>query len=151
VGCSIDRDHDHLQGMVDDAMRLDPSRRSNSRVATAPHLTDHRPWAFESVWILSVSQGCALTRCSYFVLIQRAESSANIDSKFAPGFRETRLRLHRFARSTRDLMNTLARIADKGAAFRSFAKAWADTTRRRLMSAVLGGLSGEQMSKAEKC
>ena len=37
-------------------------------------------------------------------------------------------RLDRLARSTRDLLNTLAQIADKGAGFRSLADAWADTT-----------------------
>jgi hypothetical protein len=60
--------------------------------------------------------------------------------------------LLRFVRSTRDLLNTLARIADGRAGFRSLAKAWADAapSRGRLMLAVQGGLSGEQMSKAEK-
>jgi hypothetical protein len=37
-------------------------------------------------------------------------------------------RLDRLARSTRDLLNTLAAIAAKGAAFRSLGDAWADTT-----------------------
>ena len=37
-------------------------------------------------------------------------------------------RLDRLARSTRDLLNTLAAIAGKGAGFRSIADAWADTT-----------------------
>jgi DNA invertase Pin-like site-specific DNA recombinase len=37
-------------------------------------------------------------------------------------------RLDRLARSTRDLLNTLAQIADKGAGFRSLGDAWADTT-----------------------
>jgi hypothetical protein len=91
--------------MVDDAMSLDRTRRSNSHIAAAPHFADHRPWVFESVRIFSVSQGCALNLCSYFVLIRRAESSANIDSKPATGFWETRLCLDRFARSTRDLLN----------------------------------------------
>jgi DNA invertase Pin-like site-specific DNA recombinase len=52
-------------------------------------------------------------------------------------------RLDRLARSTRDLLNTLAQIADKGAGFRSFADAWADTTTShgRLMLTVLGGLA----------
>jgi Resolvase, N terminal domain len=137
--------------MVDDALRLDRARRSNSHVATAPHFADHRPWVFESVRISSVSQGSALNLRSYFVLIRRAESSANINSKSATGFRETRLCLHRFARSTHDLLNTLAQIADKGAGFRSPANAWVDTTTShgRLMLTALGGLSGEQMSKAK--
>jgi hypothetical protein len=37
-------------------------------------------------------------------------------------------RLDRLVRSTRDLLNTLAAIADRGARFRSLADAWADTT-----------------------
>src|SRR5260370_15354379 len=37
-------------------------------------------------------------------------------------------RLDRLARSTRDLLNVLATIADKGAGFRSLADTWADTT-----------------------
>ena len=52
-------------------------------------------------------------------------------------------RLDRLARSTRDLLNTLAAITDKGAGFRSLGDAWADTTipHGRLMLAVLGGLA----------
>lgn len=52
-------------------------------------------------------------------------------------------RLDRLARSTRDLLNILAAIADKGAGFRSLGDAWADTTtpHGRLMLAVLGGLA----------
>lgn len=37
-------------------------------------------------------------------------------------------KLDRLARSTRDLLNTLAAIADKKAGFRSLGDAWADTT-----------------------
>ncbi len=37
-------------------------------------------------------------------------------------------RLDRLARSTRDLLNTLGAIAEKGAGFRSLNDAWADTT-----------------------
>jgi DNA invertase Pin-like site-specific DNA recombinase len=52
-------------------------------------------------------------------------------------------RLDRLARSTRDLLNTLAAIADKQAGFRSLQDAWADTTtpHGRLMLTVLGGLA----------
>ena len=52
-------------------------------------------------------------------------------------------RLDRLARSTRDLLNTLAAIADKGAGFRALGDAWADTTTAhgRLMLTVLGGLA----------
>jgi DNA invertase Pin-like site-specific DNA recombinase len=52
-------------------------------------------------------------------------------------------RLHRLARSTRDLLNVLDTIAKAGAGFRSIADAWADTTtpHGRLMLTVLGGLA----------
>jgi DNA invertase Pin-like site-specific DNA recombinase len=53
-------------------------------------------------------------------------------------------RLDRLARSTRDLLNSLATITAKKAGFRSLADAWADTTTSshgRLMLTVLGGLA----------
>ncbi len=51
--------------------------------------------------------------------------------------------LDRLARSTRDLLNVLAEVAEKGAAFRSILDAWADTTtpHGRLMLTILGGLA----------
>ncbi len=51
--------------------------------------------------------------------------------------------LDHLARSTRDLLNTLAAITDKGAGFRSLGDTWADTTtaHTRLMLAVIGGLA----------
>jgi DNA invertase Pin-like site-specific DNA recombinase len=53
------------------------------------------------------------------------------------------MRLDRLARSTRDLLNTLAAIAEKKAGFRSLGDAWVDTTspHGRLMLTVLGGLA----------
>ncbi len=52
-------------------------------------------------------------------------------------------RLDRLARSTRDLLNTLATISDHKAGFRSLGDTWADTTTShgRLMLTVLGGLA----------
>jgi DNA invertase Pin-like site-specific DNA recombinase len=52
-------------------------------------------------------------------------------------------RLDRLARSTRDLLNTLDTIGQRGASFRSLADTWADTTtpHGRLMVTVLGGLA----------
>jgi DNA invertase Pin-like site-specific DNA recombinase len=52
-------------------------------------------------------------------------------------------KLDRLARSTRDLLNTLAAIGDKGAAFRSLGDPWCDTTtpHGELMVTVLGGLA----------
>jgi DNA invertase Pin-like site-specific DNA recombinase len=52
-------------------------------------------------------------------------------------------RLDRLARSTRDLLNTLAAITRKKAGFKSLGETWADTTTShgRLMLTVLGGLA----------
>jgi DNA invertase Pin-like site-specific DNA recombinase len=52
-------------------------------------------------------------------------------------------RLDRLARSTRDLLNTLAAIADRKAGFRSLGDTWANTTSAhgRLMLTVLAGLA----------
>jgi DNA invertase Pin-like site-specific DNA recombinase len=52
-------------------------------------------------------------------------------------------RLDRLARSTRDLLNVLGTIGEKGAGFRSLADVWADTTtpHGRLMVTVLAGLA----------
>jgi DNA invertase Pin-like site-specific DNA recombinase len=52
-------------------------------------------------------------------------------------------KLDRLARSTRDLLNTLAEIARAGATFKSVGDPWADTTtpHGRLMLTVLGGLA----------
>jgi DNA invertase Pin-like site-specific DNA recombinase len=52
-------------------------------------------------------------------------------------------KLDRLARSTRDLLNTLATVGDVGASFRSLGDPWADTTtpHGRLMLTVLGGLA----------
>src|SRR5467141_2365330 len=60
-----------------------------------------------------------------------------------PGDVLTVTRLDRLARSTRDLLNTLAAITAKKAGFRSLGDTWADTTTShgRLMLTVLGGLA----------
>jgi DNA invertase Pin-like site-specific DNA recombinase len=52
-------------------------------------------------------------------------------------------RLDRLARSTRDLLNLLGAIAEKGAEFKSLRDTWADTrtAHGRLMLTVLGGLA----------
>ena len=51
--------------------------------------------------------------------------------------------LDRLARSTRDLLNILDEIANRGAGFKSLADTWADTTTAhgRLMLTILGGLA----------
>jgi DNA invertase Pin-like site-specific DNA recombinase len=47
------------------------------------------------------------------------------------------------ARSTRDLLNVIAALAERGVGFKSLKDAWADTTtpHGRLMLTVLGGLA----------
>ena len=52
-------------------------------------------------------------------------------------------RLDRLARSTRDLLNVMATVSERGAAFKSLADTWADTTtpHGRLILTVLGGLA----------
>jgi DNA invertase Pin-like site-specific DNA recombinase len=52
-------------------------------------------------------------------------------------------RLDRLARSTRDLLNTLAAIAARKAGFKSLGDVWANTTTAhgRLMLTILGGLA----------
>jgi DNA invertase Pin-like site-specific DNA recombinase len=52
-------------------------------------------------------------------------------------------RLDRLARSTRDLLNVLATVHERGAGFKSLGDPWADTTtpHGRLMLTVLGGLA----------
>jgi DNA invertase Pin-like site-specific DNA recombinase len=52
-------------------------------------------------------------------------------------------KLDRLARSTRDLLNTLATIGEHGAGFKSLGDPWADTTtpHGKLMITVLGGLA----------
>jgi DNA invertase Pin-like site-specific DNA recombinase len=63
--------------------------------------------------------------------------------RLAPGDVLIVSRLDRLARSTRDLLNVLAAIADRGAGFKSLKDTWADTTtpHGRLMLTVLGGLA----------
>jgi DNA invertase Pin-like site-specific DNA recombinase len=52
-------------------------------------------------------------------------------------------KLDRLARSTRDLLNTLATIGERRAGFKSLGDPWADTTtpHGKLMITVLGGLA----------
>src|SRR5215467_14550745 len=52
-------------------------------------------------------------------------------------------RLDRLARSTKDLLNVIAAISERGAGFKSLKDTWADTTTAhgRLMLTVLGGLA----------
>jgi DNA invertase Pin-like site-specific DNA recombinase len=68
---------------------------------------------------------------------------AKVLAKLQPGDVLLVTRLDRLARSTRDLLNVLDAVNKSGAAFRSLADAWADTSTAhgRLMLTVLGGLA----------
>jgi len=61
----------------------------------------------------------------------------------APGDVLVVTRLDRLARSTRDLLNIIDTIKERGAGFRSLKDAWADTTtpHGELMLTILGGLA----------
>ena len=52
-------------------------------------------------------------------------------------------RLDRLARSTRDLLNILHEVSERGAAFKSLADAWCDTTtpHGKLMTTLLAGIA----------
>ncbi len=68
---------------------------------------------------------------------------AKVIKRLEPGDVLAVTRLDRLARSTRDLLNVLATIAEREAGFRSLRDVWADTTtpHGRLMLTVLGGLA----------
>src|SRR6516162_7371972 len=68
---------------------------------------------------------------------------AKVIRRLEPGDVLVVTRLDRLARSTRDLLNVLATVAEREAGFRSLKDAWADTTtpHGRLMLTVLGGLA----------
>jgi DNA invertase Pin-like site-specific DNA recombinase len=97
------------------------------------------------------AQVAALTAAGAGQVFREVASGAKTDraqlrrmlDQLAAGDVVTVTRLDRLARSTRDLLNTLAAITDKKAGFRSLGDAWADTTtpHGRLMLAVLGGLA----------
>ncbi len=72
----------------------------------------------------------------------RAQFRRALD-QLAPGDVLMVTRLDRLARSTRELLNTLAAITAKEAGFRSLGDTWADITtpHGRLMLAVVGGLA----------
>jgi DNA invertase Pin-like site-specific DNA recombinase len=68
---------------------------------------------------------------------------AKVMKRLRPGDILVVTRLDRLARSTRDLLNVLANVTERGAGFRSLKDTWADTTtpHGRLMLTVLGGLA----------
>jgi DNA invertase Pin-like site-specific DNA recombinase len=88
---------------------------------------------------------------------------AKVVNKLEPGDVLLVTRLDRLARSTRDLLNLLATISERGASFRSLRDTWADTTNAhgRLIITVLAGLAeferelirsrcGEGMARAKE-
>ena len=97
------------------------------------------------------AQVAALRKHGAAKVVREVASGAKTDrpqlrrllAEIRPGDVLTVTRLDRLARSTRDLLNTLAAITGKKAGFRSLADAWADTTTAhgRLMLTVLGGLA----------
>ena len=97
------------------------------------------------------AQVVTLTDAGAGKVFQETASGAKTDrrelrrllSRLAAGDVVLITRLDRLARSTRDLLNILATITERGAGFRSLADAWADTTtpHGRLMLTVLGGLA----------
>ena len=68
---------------------------------------------------------------------------AKVIKRLEPGDVLVVTRLDRLARSTRDLLNVLDQLRERGAGFRSLHDQWADTTtpHGRLMVTVLGGLA----------
>jgi DNA invertase Pin-like site-specific DNA recombinase len=68
---------------------------------------------------------------------------AKVLRRLEPGDVLVVTRLDRLARSTRDLLNVLHSLGERGVGFRSIADTWADTTtpHGRLMLTVLAGLA----------
>jgi DNA invertase Pin-like site-specific DNA recombinase len=68
---------------------------------------------------------------------------AKVIAKLEPGDVLVVCRLDRLARSTRDLLNIIEALNQRGAGFKSLKDTWADTTSAhgRLMLTVLGGLA----------
>src|SRR5438093_5662752 len=68
---------------------------------------------------------------------------SKVISRLEPGDVLVVTRLDRLARSTRDLLNVIKELSDRGAGFKSLKDTWADTTTAhgRLMLTVLGGLA----------
>ena len=120
----------HNEGMKYGYARVSPGGKSESVDAQARQLT---------------KAGCRKVFRDVHVSgakTDRAQLRRVID-QLAPGDVLMVTRLDRLARSTRDLLNTLAAVTDRKAGFRSLGDTWADTTTShgRLMLTVLGGLA----------
>jgi DNA invertase Pin-like site-specific DNA recombinase len=68
---------------------------------------------------------------------------AKLIRRLEPGDVLVVTRLDRLARSTRDLLNVIAELTERGAGFKSLKDSWADTTtpHGKLMLTILGGLA----------
>jgi DNA invertase Pin-like site-specific DNA recombinase len=96
-------------------------------------------------------QVCALEAIGAVRVYREKQSGARSDrpqlakaiASLAPGDVLVVTRLDRLARSTRDLLNVLHEVSERGAAFKSLADTWADTTTAhgKLMVTILGGLA----------
>src|SRR5215471_2624379 len=97
------------------------------------------------------AQQAALTQAGCARVFSEKQSGAKTDRQqlakaiaaLSPGDTLVVCKLDRLARSTRDLLNTLAAVGEAGATFKSLGDGWADTTtpHGRLMLTVLGGLA----------
>jgi DNA invertase Pin-like site-specific DNA recombinase len=97
------------------------------------------------------AQQTALREAGATRLFAEKQSGAKTDraalarciASLEPGDTPLVTKLDRLARATRDLLNTLAAVAERGASFRSLGDGWADTStpRGKLMVTVLGGLA----------
>jgi DNA invertase Pin-like site-specific DNA recombinase len=97
------------------------------------------------------AQQAALTVAGATRLFSEKQSGIKTDraalarclASLEPGDTLVVTKLDRLARSTRDLLNTLATISEAGASFKSLGDAWCDTTTPtgKLMLTVLGGLA----------
>jgi DNA invertase Pin-like site-specific DNA recombinase len=97
------------------------------------------------------AQHAALTAAGATRLFSEKQSGAKTDraalarclASLEPGDTLLVTKLDRLARSTRDLLNTLAAVTERGASFRSLGDSWADTStpHGKLMVTVLEGLA----------
>jgi DNA invertase Pin-like site-specific DNA recombinase len=128
-----------------------PASKGQARAVPKPHVTVYG-YARVSTGGQSVdAQARRLRAAGAGKVFREIASGATTDrpqlarlvSELAAGDVVMVTRLDRLARSTRDLLNTLAAITEKKAGFRSLGDAWADTTTAhgRLMLTVLGGLA----------
>jgi DNA invertase Pin-like site-specific DNA recombinase len=91
----------------------------------------------------SFAAGDAMARVLVSGTVTDSKQLAKAMAALGPGDVLIVTKLDRLARSTRDLLNSLAAIGKAEATFRSLGDAWADTTtpHGRLMLTVLGGLA----------